>query len=116
MLNKAKQVEKFPITAIDHNVERIPVSLLPPNSSGLREFMFPFKKYTLKTNHHMSNCAVIAQGFKHCKESFFRFTEIPFSVDRGSSNFGESEEGPFLAIIISKILFPICANCDDAQP
>lgn len=92
MLNKAKQVERFQITAIDHNVERIPISLLPPNSPGLRELMFTFKKYMLKTNHHTLNCAVIAQGLKHYKESCFRFRGIPFPVDRGSSNFGKSEE------------------------
>lgn len=115
MVNKAKQVKKFPIRAIDHNVERRPISLLPLNSSALTKFVSAFKKYTLKTKYHVLDCAVIGQGIKHCKENF-RFTEIPFPVDRGSSNFGESEEGPFPAIIISKILFPICANRDDAQP
>lgn len=86
MLNK---VERFQMTTIDHNVERIPISLFPPNSSGFREFMFTYKKYMLKTDHHMLNCAVVAQGLQHCKESCFRFTGIPFPVDGGSSNFGE---------------------------
>lgn len=67
-------------------------------------------------NHHMLNCAVTAQSLKHCKESCFRFIEIPFPVDRGGSNFGQSEECPFSAIIIGKILLPIYANHDDAQP
>lgn len=40
----------------------------------------------------MLNHAVIAQGIKHCKENCFRFTEIPFPVDRGSSNLGESKK------------------------
>lgn len=116
MANKAKQDKKFPITAIDHNVERIPISLLPLSSPGLREFMLIFIKYTLKTNQHLLNFAVIAQGLKHCKENCFIFTEISLPVNRGSLNFGESEEGPFLTITFSKIPFPVCANRDDAQP
>lgn len=114
MVNKDKQVKKFPITERDCNVERIAISLLPLSSSELWEFVFTFKKHTLK--HHMLNCAVTAQGLKHCKESCFRFIEIPFPVDRGGSNFGQSEECPFSAIIIGKILLPIYANHDDAQP
>lgn len=92
MVNKDKQVKKFPIRAIDHNVERMLISLLHLNSSAFMKFMFAFKKYTFKTKYHVLNHAVIAQGIKHCKENCFRFTEIPFPVDRGSSNLGESKK------------------------
>lgn len=95
-------------------MERIPISLLPLKSSGLRKFMFAFQKYTLKVPHVEFFCH--SSGPQYYKEICFRFIEIPFPEHRGSSSFGESEKDPFSAIIISKILFPICAHHDDAQP